>query len=102
MTNHKHTLTTFDGLARSVAQLRAENAATKVDKAILAKLLAPEQRSWAIKYVAENPDGWEKFVGGVIKDRQDRVEQQEREVCARMGVDRETFVAAKAARAAKV
>jgi hypothetical protein len=86
MTNSKHTLTTFDGLARSVAQLRAENAAVKVDRAILAKLLAPEQRSWAIKYVAENPDGWEKFVGVAQKDQQEQQDKNQSTIFRKMGL----------------
>jgi hypothetical protein len=97
-----HTLTTFAGLTKAVNQLRAEQATTKVDKAILEKLLAPEQRSWGITYCTADPKGWEKFIGVAAKDQEDERQKQELVIAHNMGLTDEQFIAAKAKRAAKV
>jgi hypothetical protein len=70
-------------------------AAARVDKAILQKLLAPEQRSWGIKYCSADPKGWDTFLAVAAKDRVEQAEKQELEICSRMGVTPEQFKAAK-------
>jgi hypothetical protein len=94
-----HTLDAFLGLPRAVAQLRKEQAANRVDKAILAKLLAPQQRSWGIQYCTSNPKGWDTFLSIQAKDRVEQAEKTEIEICGKMGVDHTAFVAAKLKRA---
>jgi hypothetical protein len=97
------TLDAFLGLPRAVAELRKEQAKAraeaKVDKAIAAGLLARTQRSWGIEHCAARPSSFETYLAIQAKDRQEQAEKQEKQICARMGVDHTAFVAAKAKRA---
>jgi hypothetical protein len=98
-----HTISTFAAaLQKAVVDLRKEQVSERVDKAILQKLLPPEQRSWAIQYCSSNPDGWNVFIGAAEKDRAEQRDQYVSTIHRNLGLTAEQSAAVKAKLAAKV
>jgi len=88
-----------------------KTAETAVDTAIRDGRLIPSQRDWAVEYCMAEPRGFEKFLAaqprilqsgadGTFTGRlgeapKDQLSRSELQICARLGLDKDKFIAAR-------
>ena len=104
----------FDRVTEKLAALETNaaqaNAAAAVDAATAAGKIAPASRDWALGYAAADPDGFANFVSGApvvvapgaqarppAADPDAPLDEDEKAVCAAMGISQEAFAASRAA-----
>lgn len=104
---------TVDDLQKQLASLHAKlagrDAETEVAAAIAAGKITPGQKDWAVSYCTRDPEGFKAFVGaaprivpagsntGHLGVPEDGLTEQEKQICALMGVKEEDFKKTRAA-----
>ncbi|MEW5790027.1 MAG: phage protease [Pseudomonadota bacterium] len=108
MSQHK---AVADELARLQAQIAAEKAEAAVREAMSAGKLAPAMKDWALEYAKRDPEGFAAFVEKApvivsadapaaahsVASNADTLTDEERYVCAALGISESDFAAHKRA-----
>ena len=104
----------YDAVAGQLASRQTAGVESEVDALVAAGKVAPAQRSWAVGYASQDPEGFRRFAAaapvlvqpgattaqGSPAAGPAKLSAEERQVCSALGVSEEQFLAARVADAA--